>query len=95
MNKQLSVTGFSILFTAIALIGMGSQKAMPSASFTIASNRMQDAISEAKASAAQCQSSDSCSDCVEEVISSIIRKYRLESRREISAVSDAARENCD
>lgn len=88
MHKQLSLS-FSILFTAIALIGISSQKA-------IAGNRMQDAISEAKALAARCQSSDSCSDCVEEnVIPGIIRKYRLESRRDISAVSTAAREECN
>jgi|GEM_PF-5375206 len=89
MNKLLSATGFSILVTAIALIGISSQKAT-------AGNRMQEAISEAKTLAAQCQSSDSCGDCVEEnVIPGIIRKYRLESRREISEVSAAAREKCN
>ena len=89
MYKQLSLTGFPILLIAIASIGIGSQQA-------IAGNRMQDAMAEAKALAAKCQSSDSCSDCVEkDVIPGIIRKYRLESRRDISAVSAAARENCD
>lgn len=89
INKQLSLTGFSILLAAIASIGIVSQKAS-------AGNRMQDAVSEAKALAERCQSSDSCSDCVEEdVIPGIIRKYRLESRREISEVSAAARSKCD
>ncbi|MEL6927412.1 MAG: hypothetical protein AAFO95_02110 [Cyanobacteria bacterium J06600_6] len=87
INKSLSLH-FSILLIAIASISVSSQKA-------IAGNRMQDAISEAKALAARCQSSDSCSDCVEKnVIPGIIRKYRLESRREISTVSAAAREKC-
>lgn len=86
--QKLSLASFSLFFTTLALISVSSQQA-------IAGNRVQDAISEAKAQAARCQSSDSCSDCVEDVIPGIIRKYRLESRREISAVSAAAREQCD
>ena len=89
MNRKLSARGFVILLAATTLISIGSHRA-------IAANRMQNAISEAKSLAANCRSADSCSDCVEEnVIPAVIRKYRLESRREISAVSAAAREGCD
>ena len=89
MNRRISARSFIVLLLATALIGIGSHQA-------IAANRMQNAISEAKSLAANCRSADSCSDCVEEnVIPSVIRKYRIESRREISAVSAAAREGCD
>lgn len=88
MNYKVSVSGFALLLITSAGVSFGSQQA-------IAANRMQDAIAEAQSLAARCRSSSSCNDCVEEnVIPAIIRKYRIESRREISQISAAARANC-
>lgn len=88
MNR-IFMRSLIVLLVATALISIGAHQA-------IAANRMQNAISEAKSLAASCRSADSCSDCVEKnVIPAIIRKYRIESRREISEVSTAARASCN
>lgn len=89
MNRKISFLSFTTLLLSVAFLSFSSSKA-------IAQNRMQNATAEARAlSAAQCRGSSSCGDCAKQsVVPAIMRKYRIESRREISEVTAAALAGC-